>query len=650
MTARADAPIIVAGAEHFVERNYREGGRFQWVRETLVNAIEAKAIRVEFATEWQGVELTGVYRRTIADNGSGMTPDELLGYFRTYGGSGRPIGGIHENFGIGSKCSLFPWNPAGVVVISWHPDFDEPSMIWVRKNPDTGEYGLRTWDTDEGGENVVAAGIDDELGIDWSLVRPDWIEDHGTVLVLLGGDFEQDTVLGDPGREEGGVPGVGIVNYLNRRMWDLTGIEVIVDEYRRAEKTAWPTSSATTIKSELQLGRRTVNGAKYYIEYPPATEKKAGGIAHKGTSTISDGTQIDWYLWEGGGREGIRNAAMSGFIAAHYAPHDNRTFPELFDVSDNASRFRSFGISETEVRKHLWLIARSPLAEARNYGVYMSSDRNRLLVQGGPKAGDPLPWDLWSVEFADDLPQPIIDAIADARAEGELTDLDESWRERLAERFGRRWRQMRLILDPKGDQKTAPDQQQGEPAKGRKHRASKKKRVNPTGGGTDGTRVLGTKESDDGQAARKSNVAVGLPRSEWKSDPELFPSGILAVWNPPSAANPTGLVQLNVDHPVLREEVVHWAPQYPPHLEDEVVKVIKDTYGQLAVATIAHSEALRVHLERREMLDSMRTPEALTAALLGLVGAAGIIGPTLGGVVGRRRAQKDERTESGIGS
>src|SRR6476660_9937428 len=98
MVQRTDAPIVVQGAEHFVERNYREGGRFQWVRETAVNAIEAQATHIEFGTEWQGVHERGVYRRVIADDGSGMTPDELLTFFRTYGGGGRPIGGIHENF------------------------------------------------------------------------------------------------------------------------------------------------------------------------------------------------------------------------------------------------------------------------------------------------------------------------------------------------------------------------------------------------------------------------------------------------------------------------------------------------------------------------------------------------------------------------
>ena len=45
-----------AGTEHFIDRTYREGGTFQWVRETHVNAIEAGATRIEYGVEWQAVE------------------------------------------------------------------------------------------------------------------------------------------------------------------------------------------------------------------------------------------------------------------------------------------------------------------------------------------------------------------------------------------------------------------------------------------------------------------------------------------------------------------------------------------------------------------------------------------------------------------
>jgi hypothetical protein len=635
---RADAPIVVEGAEHFIDRNYREGGRYQWVRESLVNAVEADATRVEFGTEWQGVKEHRVYRRTIADNGWGMTPEELLGFFRMYGGSGKPIGGIHENFGIGAKCSLFPWNTHGLVIVSWHPDYEEPSMIWVRRNQDTGEYGLRTFETDEGGDNVIAAGYDEDLGIDWSLVGPDWLQDQGTVLVLLGDDPEQDTVLGDPNREEGGTPGVGIVNYLNRRMWDLDGMHVSVDEYRSEDSSTWPRRASVTDKSTLKYGRRRVMGANYYIQYPPA-EKKAGRLAATGSVNLGDGTEIDWYLWQGEGRDGIRNASINGYLAARYTPEEGLpSVPELFDVVDHPARFRSFGISEVEVRRRVWLVTRPPLAGPESYGVYMSSDRNRLLIKGGPKAGDPLPWDEWAVEFADKLPKPIVDAITAARAGESESDIDEPWRQRLAQRFSRRWRQVRFIVDPSGDNSTDPTQEGGGSGTGRAPRRSPRRREKTGAAGTGGHKGPSRLGSNEGgrDSARARKTAVGLPKHEWKIGDD-FESGIFAIWNPPSTANPEGLVQLNLEHPVFLEEVRHWAPQYPTHLEDEVVRVIKDTYAQLAVATVAHSEALKPHLERADKLNELRSPEALTAALLGLVGPAAMIGPTLGGAVGRRR-------------
>src|SRR5262249_31133082 len=129
-------PMKTAGTQAMIERTYREGGQFQWVRETLVNAIEAKATRVEFGVEWQAVESQGVYRRMIADNGKGMTAAELVEFFNTYGGGGKPIGGAHENFGVGSKTSLLPWNKYGMVVISWVNG--DASMIWVKLDEESG--------------------------------------------------------------------------------------------------------------------------------------------------------------------------------------------------------------------------------------------------------------------------------------------------------------------------------------------------------------------------------------------------------------------------------------------------------------------------------------------------------------------------------
>jgi hypothetical protein len=103
----------------FIDRYYRETSRLQWVRETAVNAIEAGANRIFYGVEWQGVVNHDVYRRMIIDDGGGMDDSELERFFGTFGGGGKPIGAAHENFGIGAKTTLLPWNHLGIVVISW---------------------------------------------------------------------------------------------------------------------------------------------------------------------------------------------------------------------------------------------------------------------------------------------------------------------------------------------------------------------------------------------------------------------------------------------------------------------------------------------------------------------------------------------------
>lgn len=59
-SSRLLQPMQTAGTHHFIERTYRESGIFQWVRESLVNAIDAGATQIEFGIEWQAVEEKGV--------------------------------------------------------------------------------------------------------------------------------------------------------------------------------------------------------------------------------------------------------------------------------------------------------------------------------------------------------------------------------------------------------------------------------------------------------------------------------------------------------------------------------------------------------------------------------------------------------------
>ena len=78
-------PMAVAGVQHLVERAYRESGELQYLRELLINAMEAEATRIEFGPEWMAVEHAGVYRLMVADNCKAMGPEDLLRFLNTGG-------------------------------------------------------------------------------------------------------------------------------------------------------------------------------------------------------------------------------------------------------------------------------------------------------------------------------------------------------------------------------------------------------------------------------------------------------------------------------------------------------------------------------------------------------------------------------------
>jgi hypothetical protein len=629
-------PMKTKGTQHFIERTYRESGTFQWVRETYKNAEEADATKVEFGVEWQAVERLGVYRRVIADNGKGMSPDQLVEFFNTFGGGGKPIGGLHENYGMGSKTSLLPWNRRGMVVISWVDG--DAAMIWVQHDPESGEYGLRLEEVvDEEGEisldEVFLPYDDPDEGCDWSAVKPSWIGDHGTVIVLLGNDAGDDTVLGDPNRDERDIKGIS--SYLNRRLWTVPdGVEVYVDELRNTDREQWPSNEreARTQASQGEPDRRTNNrrirGARHFIEYPvPAY--RGGQLDSSGDLSLSDGTTISWFLW-GGDRPAVHSyAARSGYIAALYED-------ELYDITTHQANYRSFGITEQEVRARVWLIARPPLADVARgrHGVYPRTDRNSLLLLGGPNAGGELPMNEWAAEFAEHMPERIVDAIKASRTKGGGTITDNTWRERLADRFGSRWRVSKLRARAGGALLVDPAQV-GTASKKKKVKKNGKKK----GGGAGGqSGAPNTGEVSGKIEAVRTRVAGGLPNYRPVRAGDGVSPEMLAAWAPNDPTEqPAGAVLINVDHPVLVAEIKHWQDMYPDHLTEQIGDEVVRVYGEMAVAKVAHSEHLRGLIPSKEVDDQLRSEAALTMSLLGLIGEEAILAPRISGKYRKRR-------------
>jgi hypothetical protein len=621
-----------------VDRTYRESGPYQWARETYINAVEAGATRVEFGIEWQAVENKGVYRRLIADNGIGMDADQMVEFFNTYGGGGKPIGGIHENFGVGAKTSLLPWNKYGVVVVSWRDGV--ASMIWICQDPMTGEYGLSVQDAEDpetgevAREAVYAPYDDDEAhGCDWEAIKPDWIQDHGTVIVLLGISPSEDTVNGDPDRDEGAAKGLS--NYLNRRVWDVgPSMSLRVDELRSTSRDQWPTSSVVAHGPQPADGpdRRTnnrqVQGARYFIEYPNPNFRR-GKLDATGTAALSDGTEVDWYLWSGGRPDVHAHAPEHGFIAALYKN-------ELYNVTSHHSTYRSFGIVEQSVRQNVWLIIRPPSLDDSRHGVYPRNDRNSLLLRGGPHAGGALPVTEWGGEFADNhLSDEIKAAITAARSGVSGTLESSEWRERLADRFGARWRIPKIRLSHNGQVPVNPTQAGTRPRILKVVKPQTRDQSGRGKGGTGGSLNTGSRQGALFGTAK--TVAGGIPHYRTVGATDIAP-GMLAAWAPHDPEHKQGVVLINIDHEVLRAQIAYWQSKYPDHWADDIEKEVVDAYGQIAVAKVAHSEYLKGLLPSKTVDDELRSEAALTMALLGLIAEESVIATRIGGKFKRQKA------------
>jgi hypothetical protein len=604
--------LRITGASSFVNRMFEACGTYQWAREFLKNAVEAKATKIEFGIEWQTVEKDGIYRRTIADDGVGMDADELLRFFSTLGEGAKKIGGIHENFGVGAKIAALPWNPEGVVVISYHGG--KGSMIWIVLDTDSGDYELVEFQVD--GEKSCVIEPTEVDGIDWGKIRPDWLDQHGTVIVLLGSEEYPDTVLGNPHAGERDIKGLSV--YLNSRFWDLSALDVRVVELRSERKSQWPQSAADRDDAR-RPNNRTINGARHYLTEVKASE---GHLRATGDAALDDGrVALQWYLWKGERPAVHSYAKKSGYIAIRYND-------ELFQISSNKAHFRWFGVIESKVQQNLTLIIEPQhyLPQNGRWGIHPDQSRNRLIFTGNGEKGIELPLSDWGLEFAESLPEAILQSIREARGDVAGSIEDDDYRKRLQDKFGARWRMKVLVQAKQGDTDTQPGTLTGElvdvveAGGGGGHRRRKRRRT---------FKVVRAKATPGGsdQAVERER-AVDVPRYRFAHEEEFEKPWHLALWAPHDPDGPTVLI--NIDSPILEETVKHHQDQYPDVYAEEVSKTVRQVFGEVAACKVAHSQKLARKVPEEELDRDYRTEQALTVALMGLMAEEALIAQRLG--------------------
>jgi hypothetical protein len=616
--------LDIVGASHFVNRMFEACGNYQWAREFQKNALEAGATKVEFGIEWQAVEKDGVYRRTISDNGSGMTRDELLSFFSTLGNGAKRIGGVHDNFGVGAKIASLPWNPEGVVVISYKDG--RPSMIRIQLDDDGAEYELCEFRSSKGTSCVINPDeVDWGEDVNWGAVAPSWAREHGTTVVLLGSEEAPDTVLGNPRAGEKDIKGLSV--YLNSRFWDLTQSEVTVVELRSERKTSWPIGPNDRDDARRPNNRRIL-GAKHYLVEVPAPN---GKLAAASTLPLDEGRVLThWYLWEGDRPAVHSYAKRPGYIAVKYKD-------ELFELSSHKAHFRWFGIADAKVQQNVTIVLEPNLFDPQiaMWGVYPDQSRNRLVFTGNGEKGVGMPLSDWGFDFSDNMPQEIRDAILAARGDGDSTLEDEEYRKRLQDKFGSRWLTTQFVQAREGETEPRPATPTNETAEVVEHERER------TGTGRKKRRRarriqvirLRANAGGNGQGVERQ-VAVDVPKFRYVDKEQFDEDWHLASWVPNDPEGPT--VLMNSEAPILLEAIKHHQLQYPDVFAADVEKIVKDTYGEVAVCKIAHSQKLIAHVAEEDLDLTYRNEAALTVSLMGLLAEESLIAQRLG-KLGRKK-------------
>lgn len=639
-----NTPLQFLGVGNLLEREYRNSPAYQWGRELARNGLEAGATNIEFGPEWEGVKATGTYRMQYADDGHGMTKEELREYMRTLGKGGKIVGGPHDNYALGSRMTLLPWNPAGVVVISVRDG--EAYMVKMMFDPDAaegeGEFVLEEveWkDTDgnDGLATVYPPYYDDEMGIDWAATIPKFIRDagHGTTFTLLGRSLGEDTIDGDAERGESN-RFLGR-KYFNTRFWQLPeGVRLRVYEMPE-DRSMWAPG-----KGQF----RKVRGARSLIEY----RKKDGTDFIEASNVVSlpDGTKVHWWLRTEPKVETGGLGATSAYIGVLYRDElygQAYTESEDGDTKTGANVYRQFGIGSDSVRRRVFLVIEPPeYNEATGAsGVAPSTGRADLYWMGSGISSRSVKPSDWSGDFGRIVPKEILDAINAEYDSREQSDDREERLKRVMDRFADRWKASRARVQPAETDTTttptspgtAPRSPIDSPTKPRKPRKKKVVVVRGRGGDT----VIG--QPDTGTTpAKRTSVSVGVPHCRWVTAEDINDAGMIAAWQKPTAQYPNGCIELDEDHPVVRTQIEHWQNQYSPAVKNDVEKLVKDAYEDVAMAKVSHLHALTGVVFSEEQRDTMLLNPALSASLLGLIAEDALIGPRTGKLGVKRRKEE----------
>jgi hypothetical protein len=390
------------GEEHFLAMTVHDVGflldrlgqdchPLQFLRELTQNSIEAigrlaRPGEIIWDIDVTTYDLEGYQKLCIIDTGEGMTGDEMVRYINQLSSSVAQQS-LSGNYGVGAKISAATRNHAGVVYVSWKDG--QGSMIHLIRDPESGQYGLKQFKHADGSYAHFLPVEDD--------VKPQAIQDHGTMVVLLGNSPDEDTMrapVGAPSQTR------WVSKYLNSRYLRFPeGVTVKARE-------GWEYPRPDTKRYFL----RTLTGQGSYL----TDHAMASGCLELA------GARVHWWILRD--EDAVTN--NSGFIesAGHMAALYQNELYEQANGRPGVSRLQQFGITFG----YRWVVIYVEPIESASRVLTTNTARTLLLINN-----EPLPWADWAAEFRENLPRELADFVNEKGAASADTDHTKAIRDRL---------------------------------------------------------------------------------------------------------------------------------------------------------------------------------------------------------------------------
>ena len=261
-------PMQVRNMSFMLDRLGQDCAPLQYLRELTQNALESilhlrpPKGEIIWDVDWNRHTLTGIYKLAIIDTGIGMTGEEMVVYINALSSSMNEQSAT-GNFGVGAKIAAAPRNRAGLVYLSWKDGVGYMIHLW--RDPDSGVYGLRQFTRPDGSHGHWAYIQED--------IKPEAIKDHGTMVILLGNETDQDTMQPPEGTAS---PSRWVARYLNTRYFQFPeGISV-----RAREGWEYPRSNKDTNLVRTIMGQKaTWKNTRLFLEKLRCpTQPRIGGF------------------------------------------------------------------------------------------------------------------------------------------------------------------------------------------------------------------------------------------------------------------------------------------------------------------------------------------------------------------------------------